>query len=372
MKTKSIIILFLITLKLFSQEANNIKITDLELPNAPAFTILDYSPTIITTPSTTQAFTLSLINSVNSSKGFPTDYALEFTPYWIFAQKGRNLSDYVIKENQKTYSKPYKNLSFSFAAVKKDTIQNVSAGIRTNLLTVNRNERKHSIDTLLIDLKRFKEILDQNLFLDKNPFPSGTPEYTKWDLNQINKLSTLKEYEELTSKIYKRIDSLETYKPIFTADFGTAYNHFFDQNEFKSGKFGRYGAWLTLNTNLKLSKSNKNYLNIYQYTRYLIDEMTYDLTTAAYKKEKNFDVGAKIEFQFNDFAIAYEYINRTNQKDNYRSVGNLKYKINEKFTINGGFGKNFEKTDNLVSFLGISWGIATNNDLDIVEKNKTK
>src|SRR4051812_38298715 len=113
MKTKSIIILFLITVRLFSQENNSIKITDLELPNAPAFTILDFSPTIITTPSTTQAFTLSLINSINTSKGFPTDYALEFTPYWVLSQKKRNLTDYVIKENQRTYSKPYKNLSFS-------------------------------------------------------------------------------------------------------------------------------------------------------------------------------------------------------------------------------------------------------------------
>lgn len=368
MKKKLIIVLFLVTLKIFSQESNTIKITDLELPNAPAFTILDYSPTIISTPSTTQAFTLSLINSVNSSKGFPTDYALEFTPYWVFANRGRNLTDYVIKENQKSYSKPYKNLSFSLASVKKDTIQNVSVGIRTNVLTVSRKERQESIDKLLLKLERFKEITDQKLTLDQNPYESGTAEYNQWNLDQINKLSKLEEYKKLTTDIYAVIDTLEASKPIFTADIATAYNHFFDENEFKSGKLGRYGAWLTLNANFKLSKTNNNYLNIYQYSRYLIDEMTYDTTLLSYKKEKNFDIGAKIELQLNDFAIGYEYINRTNQKDNYRSVGNLKYKINERFTITGGFGKNFEKTDNLVSFLGISWGIATNNELDIVEK----
>ena len=370
MKTKFIIILFLVTIKFFSQETNNIKITDLELPNAPAFTILDYSPTIITTPSTTQAFTLSLINNINSSNGFPTDYALEFTPYWVLSQKKKNLTDYYIKENERTYSKLYKYLSFSLAAVKKDTIQNVSIGIRTNLITVNRKERQNAVDTLLTNLKKFANLLDENLSLDDNPHPSGTPEYKKWNDETFKKLAKLKKYQESTANIYSQIDSLENFKPVFTADFGTAYNHFFDQNEFKSGKFGRYGAWLTLNTNLMLGKSNKNYLNFYQYTRYLIDEMTYDTTALAYKKEKNLDVGAKIEFQFNDFAIGYEYINRTNQKDNYRSVGNLKYKINEQFTINGGFGKNFEKTDNLVSFLGISWGIATNNDLEIAEKTK--
>jgi len=369
MKTKSIIILFLVTFKIFSQESNAIKITDLELPNAPAFTLLDYSPTIISTPSTTQAFTLSLINSISSgNSGFPTDYALEFTPYWVFANKGRNLTDYVIKENQKSYSKPYKNLSFSLASVKKDTIQNVSVGIRTNLVTVNRKERQESIANLLLKLERFKEITDQQLTLNQNPYESGTAEYNKWNLDQINKLSKLEEYKKLTTEIYAVVDTLEASKPVFTADIATAYNYFFDKNEFKSGRFGRYGAWLTLSANFKLSKVNNNYLTIYQYSRYLIDEMIYETTALSYKKEKNLDLGAKVELQFNDFAIAYEYINRTNQKDNYRSVGNLKYKINERFTITGGFGKNFEKTDNLVSFLGISWGIANSNELDIVDK----
>lgn len=368
MKTKSIIILFLITIKIFSQGTNDIKITDLELPNAPAFTILDYSPTIITTPSTTQAFTLSLINSINSSNGFPTDYALEFTPYWVFSQKKKNLTDYFIKEDKSTYSKPYKNLSFSLAAVKKDTIQNVSIGIRTNLITINRKSRKESVEKLTTDLKELSQLIDGTLNLDDNPFESGTKEYNDRKEKNFKRLAELKQYQESTAKVYSQLDTLETIKPLFTADFGTAYNHFFDQNEFKSGKFGRYGAWLTLNTNVRLGKSSKNYLNFYQYTRYLIDETNYDTTALEYKKEKNFDVGAKIELQFNDFSIAYEYINRTNQKDNYRSVGNLKYKINEKFTINGGFGKNFEKTDNLVSFLGISWGIAANNDLDVVAK----
>lgn len=363
MRTKLIVVLFLVTIKMFSQKEDEIKITDLELPNAPAFSILDYSPTIITTPSTTQAFTLSLINSVNNSKGFPTDYALEFTPYWVFSEKKRNLSDYVIRENQKSYSKLYKNLSFSLAAVKKDTIQNVSVGIRTNLITVNRKERQVFVDSLTKRLKRFTEIVDKKLMLDQNPYKAGTPKYTQWDQDQINNLSKIEEYKKFSSEIYTSIDTLETIKPLFTADLGTAYNHFFDQNEFKSGKFGRYGAWLTLNTNVRLGKFSKNYLNFYQYTRYLIDETNYDTTALEYKKEKNFDIGAKVELQFNDFSIAYEYINRTNQKDNYRSVGNLKYKINERFTINGGFGKNFEKTDNLVSFLGISWGIAANNDL---------
>ena len=58
---KLIVCLFSVTL--YSQE-ETVKIKDLELPNAPAFTILDLTPTIISNPKTTQEFTLSLINSV--------------------------------------------------------------------------------------------------------------------------------------------------------------------------------------------------------------------------------------------------------------------------------------------------------------------
>jgi hypothetical protein len=365
MKNYLLLPILFLSLQLFSQESTTVEIKDLELPNAPAFTILDYSPTIISTPSTTQAITLNVLSSIAAGNGFPTDYALEFTPYWVFARKGRNLTNYVIKENLKTYSKPYKNLSFSFATVKKDSIQNVSAGIRTNILTVNRNERKESVTNLLEKLERFQEITDQKLDLAENPYESGTPEYNQWNLNQINKLSTLEEYKTITADIYAAIDTLELIKPVFTADFATAYNHFFDQNTFKSGKFGRYGAWLTLNTNLRLGSSNNNYLSLYQYTRYLIDEMIYDDIQLAYSKETKLDVGAKVELQFNHFSLAYEYIKRSGDSYNYRSVGNLKYKINEKWVITGGFGKNFEQTDNLVSFLGISWGITTENKLDM-------
>ncbi|WP_394776124.1 hypothetical protein [Flavobacterium sp.] len=104
-------------------------------------------------------------------------------------------------------------------------------------MTVNRKERQESIDKLLLKLGRFKKITDQQLTLDQNPYESGTAEYNQWNLDQINKLSKLEEYKKLTTDIYAAVDTLEATKPIFTVDIATAYDHFFDENEFKYGKF---------------------------------------------------------------------------------------------------------------------------------------
>jgi hypothetical protein len=347
--------------QIFAQ--TNLKITDLELPNAPAFTILDYSPTNISTPTTTQAFTLSLISAVSDADGFPTNYALEFTPYWVFKNKSRNFTDYLGDEEKDYYSKPYKNMSFSLSSVKKDSIQNISAGIRTNLFTVNRKARRDAINDLINNkLPYITEIIDNTTSPLKDPYPSGSEKSKNWQKTQLDILENNPEYISTSKLIYDKVDEINAMKPIFTIDIASAYSQFYDNNDFKSGNFGRFGAWATFNENIKI-KGENNYLCFYQYARYLIDETDYDITTLSYLKENSLDIGLKIEFQFNDFSAGYEYIKRTSESDNYRSVGNLKYKISDSITINGGFGKNFEKTDNLVSFLGISLGIANNNNV---------
>lgn len=360
MRQLALICFLLFSVVSFSQD--EIKIKDLELPNAPAFAILDYSSTNISAPNTVQALTLSLINATNSAKGFPTDYALEFSPYWVFKNKAANFSDYFDKERKEKYSKPYKNMSISFASVKKDTIQNLSIGIRTNIFTVNRKEKLKKIDTLEIQLKEFAQLLDDRLAPIGVAPPSGSDAYNEYMMNQMNKLEAEKSYATKRKGVYDKLDEIINMKPIFSIDAAAAYNHFFDQNEFKSGKFGKLGVWTTLNENF-LFKNDKNYLCLYQYARFLVSEMNFDTVNNVYKKDQSFDLGTKIEFQFDKLSVGYEYIKRLSESDNYRSVGNIKYKLSDKLTLNGGFGKNFEKTDNLVSFLGVSWGISANNEI---------
>ena len=341
MKTK-LLLITLISCYSFAQE-NTIKLKDLELPNAPAFTILDYTPTVISAPTTPQSLTLSLINATSTSSGIPTNYALEFNPYLLFLGKNNKISDYFKNEDKFDNFNPIKNLSFSLASVKNENIQNLSFGVRTNLYSINRKEKKEV-------LKNLKNIVNKtkNTFLTKKSKLTNTESL---DLENEKKI------------IYEELDTIINSKPVFSVDVAAAYNHFFDKNEYRSGKTGRYGAWLTFYGNFIFKKIKNSFLSFYQYSRYLVNNMTFDPALNQYLNTKDLDIGAKIEFQYDRFSMGYEYINRTNQKENFRSVGNLKYKINSKITLNGGFGRNFEKTDNLVSFLGINWGIAAESEL---------
>lgn len=366
MKTIFKLIVCFFSVSLYSQD-ETIKIKDLELPNAPAFTILDLTPTIISNPKTTQEFTLSLINSVNSSNGFPSNYALEFTPFWTFSKNNKSLRSYLDGETKKLIIKPYKNLSVSVASVKKDSLQNVSFGIRTNIMTINNDDITAKIKTIDDDLESINLIIDNNFDFSSNVYESGSENDVKWTKLKLNMVSNNITYKDLIKRVNDNVDAIKSLKakPILSIDIASAYNHFFDNNEYKSGKFGRFGAWATVNENFILAKNSKNYFSLYQYARFLVNEMNFDTTTMSYIKDKSLDVGLKAELQFNDLTIGYEYVLRTSEKDNYRSVGNLKYKINDNITLNGGFGKNFEKTDNLISFLGVSWGISQNNNLKL-------
>lgn len=369
MKTFLKITAFLFSLAVYAQD-ETIKLTDLELPNAPAFTILDYSPTIISNPKTTQELTLSLINSVNSSNGMPTDYALEFTPFWTFSGENTSLKSYLESEVKPIRFEPYKNLSISLASVKKDSIQNLSFGLRTNVLTIS-NEKINEIvkgknNSINQDLVAINYIIDNEFDFNKNKYESGSNEAKEWDKIRLNLIAKNTTYKDLTKKIYDKLEEIKRLrtKPKFSIDIASAYNHFFDDKEYKSGKFGRFGAWATVNYNAPF-KNEKNYLCLYGYARYLVSEMEYDTITVSYVKDKSLDFGGKLEFQFSDLTIGYEYVKRTSEKENYRSVGNIKYKINDNIILNGGFGKNFEKTDNLISFFGVSWGISQNNNLKL-------
>ena len=373
MKTFLKIVMSFFSIALYAQ-TETIKITDLELPNAPAFTILDYAPTIISNPKTTQELTLSLINSVSSSNGIPTDYALEFTPFWTFSGENKSLSSYLKGEEKETIVKPYKNLSVSLASVKKDSLQNLSFGIRTNIITINSKKVTQIVQSINNDLVNINKKIDAVLkpagdFEDPTAgnIESGSEEDQQRDKEKMDQLSKDTEYVKLIKKIDDKLNEIKRLKakPVLSIDVAGAYNHFFDDAEFKSGKFGRLGAWATINENLTFSNNAKNYICLYQYARYLVDEMDYDADAMTYIKDKSLDLGAKVELQINDLTLGYEYVLRTSEKDNYRSVGNIKYKINDNVVLNGGFGKNFEATDDLISFLGVSWGLSQNNKLKV-------
>lgn len=335
------ILLYLITtcnLTLLFSQGQEIK--DIEIPSAPAFILLDNTTSTIENPKNTKALTLSLLN------GIAKDVAIEVTPYF-FLKKDKSFYNYQNffydeKSPKKYVYKPftiegiYSNFSFSVATVKKDSVRSISVGARTKFLNVKS--------------EKFKEA-----------FYNAEDIKTEMQRNIDNK----EKYDVLNEKYNKLLDAIFKVKPLVSIDGAVAYSHSFENDDFSSDKPNRFGAWFTLDYNQPLEKditNYNNYFSIYLFSRYMNEKNIYDVETLKYYNKDFFDLGVKFQLQFDRLSFAYEYIKRTGDGADYRSVGSVNFKINENIAIEGGFGRNFQDKDNLVTIFGLRWGLNLNNE----------
>ena len=155
-------------------------------------------------------------------------------------------------------------------------------------------------------------------------------------------------------------------RPLLAIDGAVAVNWAFEGNDYSTNYFDRGGGWLTLNLSApvfnKKGKEQKNYLNFYVTGRYLSGRVM-DGTD---DRMDVFDSGGKVEIEVFRFSLSYEYLYRFNftvkDDDSYRSSCLLKYKINDNLYLTGAFGKNFGDQANLITLLGINWGIGSGNE----------
>src|SRR5690349_2722614 len=80
----------------FAQKSIDLK--DLNIPNSPAFTLLDYSPVVIDRPGTIRAVNASFVSVLGQSDGLPKNFAIEIAPFWLFKNK-LNVYDYLGIDN---------------------------------------------------------------------------------------------------------------------------------------------------------------------------------------------------------------------------------------------------------------------------------
>lgn len=346
----------------FGQSKENITLKDLEVPEAPAMTLLDEAPSIVNRPNSPRAFVLSVINSFQGDySGLPKNYALELTPFWFFSHKKMNFFRYAgLTEHGMNPFAGIKMTSLSLAYVNKTikedqpATSNISIGLRSTLIRFYRNDY-------------YQELLDANLYavsrlkrLETAKEAAGaTPDLLFSDPKRYHQIvKRVIDSVEKSDSLITMIEKLKE-KPVFAIDGAVAYNAYFIDNNFSSNQSGRFGVWLTLNYSYRFSKNSSNYLNIYGVGRFISDNTNLEDDMAGDRTEY-FDFGGKMELEFDKLTIAYEFIHRINDiGDTYRSSGLLKYKINDNLYLTGAFGRNFGDADNLITLLGINWGIGS-------------
>ena len=369
------IICLLYTATVYAEQDSTVTLKDLEIPNSPGFILLDKTPTSIERPNSSKAFMLSVVNSFSENKGFPQNYAVEFTPFWFLKHPDMTFLKYVgynkIKDRQMIFNNIKKG-SFSFAyitttdSVTKNQVNNLSLSFRTNFISIKskidiedlRNANKKLIEKLKDQNDRLVKYIGDLMLSVNNP--------TLYD----QKVREFYAAEELRNKEEKNeISEILKRRAVFAIDGAVAINTFILDNNYSANHFGRFGAWLTLNYSQVLDKKDKDksYLNLYALGRYLSDGTT--LKNNEYISQNFYDFGGKLELEFKKLSVAYEYIYRINDISNtFRSNGIVKYKISDQLYLTGAFGKNFGDNNNLISLLGLNWGLSSGTEKPKIEK----
>lgn len=388
---------------LFAQSKEiSAELNKLELSNAPSVMLLGLASSDLETPKSKKAFMTSIVNSFSESDGLPNAYAVELTPTHLFPLTEMDALKYAgiksIKKPDNSYEyknnifSEAKNVSVSFAFLRNYKIEDldtenpsVSFSLRTTVFKIRNRKNieaitksNANISKQLTDIQ--KEFATSKEYNDIETSNASSDEKNEKKAKALEKFAT-DYYKTETEKYKKYLDE----KPAFQLDVASAYSTFFLDNQFKNNQFGKLGFWMTMSSGINLERAKtpqkkedqnnekskviikeasttdaskiEKRLNFYAVARYIQDKTVYDVANG-FSRTDNYDFGGKIELVYNRFSIGYEFIYRSSDVDNtYRSNGIINYKVSDSVYINAAFGKNYGDKNNLITFLGLNWGL---------------
>lgn len=342
MKLKLMLIGFLfIVAQIFGQtDENNVNLKELEIANSGALSLLDNTATIVFSNPSVKEFN---INTENLSQ-ISFDYSLIFNRKELsglgYYGLGNDVSDF-----RRVITKVMRP-TISGALNKNDSTTVASVGINVNLLTIFSKDKEGLSRDYLLLRGSLDEMLNlaEAIVLTENPTWKRSEQRFRDARDKLIEESKTKMPEDFS-------DMLKN--PIITLDAAAAYSDLFPTNEVSKHQSDRFGAWSTLTFRYG------SMIKAYGFVRYIRDNSVYNNALGNYSSNfEFFDSGGKLQLDYKQFSIGYEYINRNGDGNDFRSVGMVQYKINDNIYITGGFGKNFEREDgkDLLALFGIRWG----------------
>ncbi len=349
-----------------AQDDITTQLTNMAPPSSPAFVLMDIAPTSVYVPESLKAMSLQVLNGLGgeSGNGFPKNFAAEVVPFWYTRPKNMNVlkyynfrkSDESISgvegyDSQNIFGDIFKKASLSFAYMDGtfevfETPQNyISVGARTTLIKVLK---KQDIKNAVAKYKNYDNYMKTSpdvIQLIGNTDPSKLNE-------EVQKL-------ESWQTAYKELEEAINIRPVFIMDISVAYSALLNNEESGFGDhFGRMGVWLSSDLALPFSNNPNNFIHVYAVGRYLRNGLNLNNENMLFTTDV-YDVGGKFELEFNALSVGYEYLSREGDDDQYRSLGTIRYRISDSFTVTGGFGKNFNSGDDTISLLGVKWALNT-------------
>jgi hypothetical protein len=377
-----------------SIDTTKIKLDLLRAPSSPGANLLGFSVSDIEKPSDVSDFMLTLQSATNSNSIFPTNYAVDLAPFWIFRSKGLttdkfntgNFADvfkqtFVIStairnadSSSRDFDKQnlYHSIGTKFSIIRGrlsnkalsvlESIHELQAEIASG---VNQSlSQKLEADSIYQGLKK-----DRQVILGEKMDPDH-PDVLAVSAKMERRLEKLKEqiissYTEELAKLEKAAASFKVERFGFFIDFAGGISLEYINRTFNNSRVYNAGAWLTFGANYQ------NGISLMGITRYLENPKKVfadDLGVLKNEDVSTFDAGARIIYNHpaSRFSISTEAIYRSVLTKNtidpsWRWVLNAEYDIGNNQRLTFFFGRAFNgatsKDGNVIAALNFLKGL---------------
>ncbi len=370
-----------------------IKLDLLRAPSSPGANLLGFAVSDIEKPSDVSDFMLTLQSATSSNSLFPTNYAVDLAPFWLFRAGGlttdkfnsRKFSDafrqtFVVStairnaDSSKDFNPEnlYQSFGTKFSIVRGqlsaravavlESIHELQAEIASGMN--QQLSEKLADDNVYQTLKKERQ-LKLSETMDPN-HPSVIALSVKMEKRQEKvKNSILTSYENELQALQKQAASFKVERFGFFVDFAGGVSLEYINRTFNNSRIYNAGAWLTFGANYQ------NGFSLMGITRFLQNPKKVFADPSGTIRNgdvSTFDAGARIIYHHNDsrFSISTEAIYRSVLNKNtidpsWRWVLNTEYDLGNNQRLTFFFGRSFDgstsKDGNVIAALNFLKGL---------------
>lgn len=363
----------------------------LRTPTSPAFTLLGVAPTNVERPNTPKDFAISLLNRINYFSALPQDFAMEFSPYWMFTGAKDSLKYDTVRSVPSSILKTG-TLSLATAQISTDTnkkVTGLSAGFRLLLLSGTMEEYQ-DLSTKQQQIREIERKLDSELTLMVNLESTERNKNNAVMVDRLKVLDSLKrmnsplsqQYEELIKQNYEMRneqirDSIKNNKEYqiklleINQSKDQYIREFQDRASIREGWFlelAGAAVWTALNGVYENTKFDR--WGIWTTGSYQHKEQSYVIvaryisTVNELQRSSSLDVGGRFIYSKDKFSVSIEGVLRKQlvKEDiplQWGLVAGIDYLIapNTWAVVSFGRDYNSQSSRNLVAQLGLTFNI---------------
>ncbi len=398
MSLKNIMIIAMLFLAVISRsqsiDTTKIRLDLLRAPSSPGANLLGFSVSDIEKPSDVSDFMLTLQSATNSNSIFPSNYAVDLAPFWIFRSKGlttdkfntRNFADvfrqtFVIStaiRNADSSSRDFDedNLYHSIGtkfSIKRGKLSNKAISILESIHELQAEiasglnlslSQQLDADSIYQRLKRERQAKLEEKRDPDHPDVLAISEKMERRLEKL-KTGIVSSYSEELERLQKAAASFKVERFGFFIDFAGGLSLEYINRTFNNSRVYNAGAWLTFGANYQ------NGWSLMGITRFLENPKKVfadDLGVLKNEDVSTFDAGARIiynppagRFSISTEAIYRSVLTKNTIDPSWRWVLNAEYDLGNNQRLTFFFGRAFNgataKDGNVIAALNFLKGL---------------